>query len=93
MSHPPRRAALGFIFVTVLLDMLALGIIVPVLPTLVMGFMHGDAARSAEMIGLFTTVWALMQFLFSPVSASSPTATGDGASSSSRTSGLGWTTW
>ena len=67
MSHPPRRAALGFIFVTVLLDMLALGIIVPVLPTLVMDFLRGDTARSAQVIGLFTTMWALMQFLFSPL--------------------------
>ena len=62
-----RRAALGFIFVTVLLDMLALGIIVPVLPKLVEDFLHGDTARAAEMIGLFTTVWALMQFVFSPL--------------------------
>jgi DHA1 family tetracycline resistance protein-like MFS transporter len=62
-----RRAALNFIFITVLLDMIALGIIVPVLPTLVADFLHGDTARAAEMIGLFTTMWALMQFIFSPV--------------------------
>jgi len=62
-----RRAALGFIFVTVLLDMLGLGIIVPVLPKLISDFLGGDTARAAEMIGLFTTVWALMQFAFSPL--------------------------
>ena len=62
-----RVAALNFIFVTVLLDMLALGIIVPVLPRLVVDFLHGDAARAAEVIGLFATVWALMQLLFSPL--------------------------
>lgn len=62
-----RRAALGFIFVTVLLDMLALGLIVPVLPKLVVSFLHGDTPRAAETIGLFTTLWALMQFVFSPV--------------------------
>ncbi len=66
-QHAPRRAALSFIFVTVLLDMLALGIVVPVLPTLVMDFMQGQTARAAEVIGLFTTMWALMQFLFSPL--------------------------
>jgi DHA1 family tetracycline resistance protein-like MFS transporter len=64
---PARPAAVLFVFVTILLDMLALGIILPVLPTLVMGFMGGDAARTAEMLGLFGTVWALMQFFFSPV--------------------------
>ncbi len=42
-----RVAALNFIFITVLLDMLALGIIVPVLPRLVVDFLHGNTARAA----------------------------------------------
>jgi DHA1 family tetracycline resistance protein-like MFS transporter len=62
-----RRAALNFIFITVLLDMLALGIIVPVLPKLVVDFLLGDTARAAAYIGLFSTMWALMQFIFSPL--------------------------
>ena len=62
-----RRAALGFIFVTVLLDMLAFGLIAPVLPRLIKDFLHGDMARSSEFMGLFVTAWALMQFFFSPV--------------------------
>ena len=66
--HPtPRRAALVFIFITVLLDILALGIIIPVLPKLVENFLGGNTAAAAEMYGLFGTVWALMQFVFSPV--------------------------
>jgi DHA1 family tetracycline resistance protein-like MFS transporter len=64
---PVRRAAFVFVFITVLLDMLALGIIVPVLPKLVVGFVGGDTARGADMLGLFGTAWALMQFVFSPV--------------------------
>ena len=63
----PRRAAFVFIFITVLLDMLALGIIIPVLPRLVVSFMGGDAAGSAEVLGLFGSAWALMQFLFAPL--------------------------
>ncbi|MEA2871156.1 MAG: transporter, family, tetracycline resistance protein, partial [Hyphomicrobiales bacterium] len=63
----PGRAAFAFIFVTVLLDMLALGIIIPVLPRLVVDFMGGDAPGAAEVLGLFGTAWALMQFLFSPM--------------------------
>src|SRR5712675_1997873 len=62
-----RRAALGFIFVTVLLDMLAFGLIAPVLPRLIKDFLHGDMARSSEFMGLFVTAWALMQFFFSPI--------------------------
>ena len=66
-SRAPRRAAFAFVFVTVLLDMLAIGIIIPVLPKLVVDFVGGDAAEGARIYGLFGTVWALMQFVFSPV--------------------------
>ncbi|HKQ16472.1 MAG TPA: TCR/Tet family MFS transporter [Steroidobacteraceae bacterium] len=63
----PRRAAFAFVFVTVLLDMFAIGIIIPVLPRLVEDFMGGDTARAATIYGIFGTAWALMQFLFMPV--------------------------
>jgi DHA1 family tetracycline resistance protein-like MFS transporter len=62
----PSRAAFAFIFITVLLDMMAIGIVIPVLPGLIVGFMGGDAAGGAEILGIFGTAWALMQFLFSP---------------------------
>jgi DHA1 family tetracycline resistance protein-like MFS transporter len=62
-----RPAALVFIFITLVLDMLALGMIVPVRPKLVEDFVHGDTARAAYIVGVFGTVWALMQFAFSPV--------------------------
>jgi DHA1 family tetracycline resistance protein-like MFS transporter len=62
-----RRAALAFIFVTVVLDMLALGIIVPILPKLVLEFEGGDSAHAATIYGLFGTIFAAMQFLFAPV--------------------------
>lgn len=61
------RAAFAFIFVTVLLDMLALGVIVPVLPKLIIQFEHGDMSIAATQTGIFGFVWAAMQFLFSPV--------------------------
>jgi MFS transporter, DHA1 family, tetracycline resistance protein len=61
-----RHAAISFVFVTVLLDMLAFGIIVPILPKLISEFLHGNMARSSEYMGLFVTTWALMQFFFSP---------------------------
>src|SRR5918992_2925626 len=64
---PLRRAAFVFIFITVLLDMLALGIVVPVLPKLVLEFVGGDAVKGADWLGIFGTAWALMQFLFSPI--------------------------
>ena len=63
----PGRAAFAFIFVTVMLDMLALGIMAPVLPKLVVEFMHGDIAAAATITGIFGFAWAAMQFFFSPV--------------------------
>ena len=68
--QPPRKAALAFIFITVLIDMLAFSIIIPVLPILVQSFAGGSAARGAEIYGLFGTAWALMQLIFSPVQGS-----------------------
>ena len=67
--HPPkgRRAAAAFIFFTVTLDMLALGMISPVLPSLIEGFLHGDTSSAAKMLGLFGTVFAIMQFFCSPI--------------------------
>jgi DHA1 family tetracycline resistance protein-like MFS transporter len=61
------RAATAFIFVTVVIDVLAMGIIIPVLPRLVESFEGGDTARAAEVYGVFGTAWGLMQFLFMPV--------------------------
>ena len=72
MSEPAApaaasRAAVTFIFFTVMLDMLALGVIIPVLPKLIEQFEGGNTARAAGLIGLFGTSWAVMQFLTSPV--------------------------
>lgn len=63
----PRQAATIFILITIALDMLALGAIIPVLPALVKSFLGGDTATASRVYGLFGTVWALMQFLFMPV--------------------------
>ena len=62
-----KAPAATFIFMTVVLDMLALGMIAPVLPRLVESFLHGDTSSAAKMLGLFGTTFAGMQFFFSPV--------------------------
>jgi MFS transporter, DHA1 family, tetracycline resistance protein len=67
MPRRGSRAAFAFIFITVLLDMLALGVIVPVLPALVVAFRGGDTAMGASIYGVFATVWAAMQFICSPI--------------------------
>ncbi|AXC13710.1 Tetracycline-efflux transporter [Acidisarcina polymorpha] len=62
-----RRAAATFIFLTVALDMLAMGMIAPVLPRLITNFLNGDTVNAAQMLGIFGTLFAAMQFFFSPV--------------------------
>ena len=89
----PRRAALAFIFITVVLDMVALGIVVPVLPKLVLSFEGGDSAHAATVYGLFGTVFAAMQFCCAPLLVRCRTGLGGGRSSCCRTWGWGSTTW
>lgn len=62
-----RQAALAFIMITVSFDMLAFGIIAPVFPKLVLGFLGGNMADAAKWFGLFATVFAVMQLVCSPV--------------------------
>jgi DHA1 family tetracycline resistance protein-like MFS transporter len=66
-AAPLRGAAVAFIFVTILLDTLALGVVIPILPKLIESFVNNDTANAARIFGLFGTVWALMQFFFSPI--------------------------
>jgi DHA1 family tetracycline resistance protein-like MFS transporter len=61
------RAAIAFIFVTVLLDIMALGMVAPVLPKLVTEFLQQNTTWAAVTYGLFNAAFALLQFLCSPV--------------------------
>ena len=65
---PERRlkAAIGFIFVTAVLDIVAMGIIIPVLPQLIEEFV-GSNARAGIINGVFVALWAGMQFVASPI--------------------------
>src|SRR4029078_2239506 len=66
-ASTPRRAAVLFILITVLLDMLSFGIIIPVLPKLVEELLSGATAPAALNYGLMGTAWAIMQFFGSPI--------------------------
>lgn len=63
----PRPAATIFIFITVMLDMLALGMIIPVLPLLIESFRGGDVASAARTVGIFGTSWAAIQLFAAPL--------------------------
>jgi MFS transporter, DHA1 family, tetracycline resistance protein len=62
-----RRAAIIFILVTVTLDVLAMGLIIPVLPKLILDFLGGGMTDAARWSARFAVVFAVMQFFFSPL--------------------------
>ena len=62
-----KQAALSFILITILLDMLGIGIIVPVLPKLVTSLYGSDLSHGSYIFGWFVASYALMQFIFSPI--------------------------
>lgn len=62
-----RNAGFGFIFATVAIDMLGFGMIAPVLPKLVLSFAGRDSAQASAIYGAFATIFALMQFVCSPI--------------------------
>ncbi len=62
-----RPAAVAFILIAILLDVLAFGIVIPILPKLIEAFQHGDTARAAQTYSVFAGAWGLMQFVFSPL--------------------------
>nr|WP_225876157.1 TCR/Tet family MFS transporter [Lysobacter terrestris] len=66
-NHGARKAALIFIFVTVLIDILAFGLIIPVLPLLVKQFAGGSTISAAHWIGVFGVLFSAIQFVFAPV--------------------------
>ncbi len=67
-SQPkPRNAATVFIFITIVLDVLALGMVIPVLPQLLARVGHLNEQQTLTWLAVFGTSWAIMQLIASPV--------------------------
>ena len=64
---PNRKAALGFIFITLLIDTTGFGIIIPVMPKLIQQMIHGDLSAASRYGGWLGFAYAFMQFIFAPV--------------------------
>lgn len=62
-----RNAALGFIFITLLIDCTGIGLIIPVVPTLIQKMVGGDLSVASKYGGWLTFAYAFTQFLFAPV--------------------------
>ncbi len=65
-----RKAGLSFILVTLFLDILGIGLVIPILPRLVESFVGQDASKAAFYVGALASAYALMQFIFSPIMGS-----------------------
>ncbi|MBA4139639.1 MAG: TCR/Tet family MFS transporter [Segetibacter sp.] len=62
-----RKAAISFIFITLLIDVTGLGLIIPVFPKLIEQLIHGGISEASKWGGWLTFAYAIMQFLFAPV--------------------------
>jgi DHA1 family tetracycline resistance protein-like MFS transporter len=67
MKRNKKQAALGFIFITMLLDVIGWGIIIPVIPTLIEELIQGDISEAAKVGGWLTFAYAIVQFIFAPI--------------------------
>lgn len=62
-----RTGSIGFIFITILIDVLGFGLVIPVMPKFVQMLSHGGTDIGARYYGLLLSLFGLMQFIFSPL--------------------------
>ena len=67
MTKTPGKYALAFIFITVTLNMIGFGVIMPVMPQLIMDVTGESLSNAAQWGGYLSLVYALMQFIMMPV--------------------------
>jgi DHA1 family tetracycline resistance protein-like MFS transporter len=67
MASNKKSAAIGFIFITMLIDITGWGIIIPVIPKLIKELIHGDISEAAKIGGWLTFAYAITQFIFAPL--------------------------
>ena len=67
MASNKKSAAIGFIFITMLIDITGWGIIIPVIPKLIKELIHGDISEAAKYGGWLTFAYAITQFIFAPL--------------------------
>jgi MFS transporter, DHA1 family, tetracycline resistance protein len=62
-----RQPAIGFIFVTLFLDVIGIGLTAPIVPKLIEKFNGDNIAEAAQYGGWITAIYAVMQFVFAPI--------------------------
>jgi DHA1 family tetracycline resistance protein-like MFS transporter len=64
---PTRQAAVGFIFITLLIDVMGWGLIIPVMPDLLVQLKHIPANEASKYGGWLISAYAITQFVFAPI--------------------------
>lgn len=67
MSDKPNNKAMLFIFITLLVDCTGVGVIIPVVPTLIQELTGGTVSDAARYGGWLTVTYAVLQFIFAPI--------------------------
>lgn len=67
LQENERRAPMAFILVTLFIDILGIGVIIPVLPELIKQFVGGSTAQAGWYVGIIGASYSLMQFIFAPI--------------------------
>ncbi|KPE52380.1 TCR/Tet family MFS transporter [Chryseobacterium indologenes] len=67
MEKSKKKAAIGFIFITLLIDITGWGIIIPVVPKLIEELIHANISEAAKYSGWLGFAYAFTQFVFSPI--------------------------
>lgn len=62
-----RNPAIIFIFITILIDVLGIGIIIPVLPKILLELTGKGLSEASQLSGYLMASYAVMQFIFSPI--------------------------
>ena len=67
MENKKTKTAIGFIFITMLIDITGWGIIIPVIPKLIEELIHGDISEAAKYGCWLSFAYAFTQFIFAPL--------------------------
>ncbi len=67
MAKDKKQAALGFIFITLLIDVTGFGIIIPIFPKLISQLINGNLSDASIYGGLLGFTYAIMQFICAPI--------------------------
>src|SRR5438105_10414005 len=62
-----RQASVIFVLITLFIDVLGMGLVIPILPRLVQNLLGGEAAEASFVFGLLVSIYAVMQFFCAPV--------------------------